>query len=146
MSSDDVNRTQSIQLQDIDLVELFAAGPEAAAAAFPAHPDIETEFIAQISDLEALTYQGVDGFVAGWADWLGPWSSYKVTLVEVIPAGENQVVALSHAQARTSHDGVLIEHDPAAILTFRDGLIARARFFMDGADALAAAGVSRAGT
>jgi len=68
------------------------------------------------------------------------YESYLITPEEFIDAGD-QVLMLVHVRARTIRDGVGVEHAPAALFEVRDGRIHRARFFLERALALAAAGM-----
>ena len=143
MTAENVERARAAWLGATDLFELLARGPESVAEIFPAlHPRVTTEFIGQSPEL-AVSYEGIDGLYEGWRDWLGPWSSYVIRMDDVYDTDTNDVVVAGSAAARTSRDGVLMEHRPAAILTFdEDGLITRVRFYVEVTDALRAAGLA----
>ena len=73
---------------------------------------------------------------AGATGWM-PYESYRVRIEDPIDAGD-EVITVVRAKARTSRDGVLIEHSAAAAWTVRDGRVARVRFFLNPADILPA--------
>jgi ketosteroid isomerase-like protein len=102
-------------------------------------PDAEMRFYPD--DLGQLgTRRGVDGFAAAWRDWLEPWESYRYEVEDYVDAGGGVIVALARVRAVTRRDGVEVRHTPAAVCTVRDGQIARVGFYLDRAEALAAAG------
>lgn len=86
-------------------------------------------------------YRGLDGFLEGWAEWMGPWASYEVDLHELRDAGE-RVVALVTLRGETLHDRVQIEQPGAAILTIADARVVRVEFHLDQREALERAGLS----
>ena len=132
----------------VDLVELFREGPSAMAgpadieiSAFSGDADIE--FVGQaVGPLRDRRLTGVEGLIEGWRDWLEPWASYVMETEQVIDAGA-YVVSLIHVRAKTSHDGVEVEHDPAAVWTVEDGVVVAVTFYLDRDQALEAAGLSR---
>jgi ketosteroid isomerase-like protein len=64
-----------------------------------------------------------------------------LSVEDVVDAGDEDVLVLTHVRARTHRDGVLVEHDPAAAITVRDGTVVRARFFLERSAALDALGL-----
>jgi ketosteroid isomerase-like protein len=142
MSSQNPPRDRAIWLGEFDVAELLGQGPEGVAKMFPLlRPDVKSEFIAQTPGV-SLSYEGVDGLYEGWREWLGPWSSYVLKMRDLVEASPHEMVVMGRAEARTSRDSVVMEHRPAAVLTFDDeGLVSRVRFFIDSDDALRAAGV-----
>jgi ketosteroid isomerase-like protein len=125
---------------DVDLVPLARAGNldrAIDAAAFA--PDVEVFFATPSGPL--TPYRGLDGLVAGWRDWLIPWTSYAVDIEELVDAGE-RVVALGTLRGRTQHDGVEVQQPGAAVATVSDGKIVRLEFHLDHRGALESAGVS----
>ena len=124
------------------MVEFLRAGaPLPSDQAARIHPEIEIEFATSSPGVPPLHYRGVDGFIEGWSDWLTPFDRYELELRDFIDAGD-EIVVLAHVRARTHRDGVLVEHDPAAVMTVRDERVVRARFFLEHDAALAAAGVA----
>ena len=48
-----------------------------------------------------------------------------------------------HVRAKTSHDGVEVDHDPAAVPTVEDGVVVAVTFYLDRDRRSGAAGLSR---
>jgi ketosteroid isomerase-like protein len=145
MSAENVELVRSLQPTDVDLVELF--GGEATATALTAgnnpgivSPDAAIEFVAAEPGLSRPQYRGVEGLIEGWRDWLEGWDSYVLRVEELLDAG-GQVVALVRIKARTTRDGVEVEHAPAAVWTIEDGTVVGLTFYLNREQALAAAGL-----
>ena len=67
---------KTLQPAEADLVEMFA---DASAVPLgtpdelsPFADDFQVEFVSNVAEAERLSYRGLDGFVAGWRDWLEP--------------------------------------------------------------------------
>ena len=104
--------------------------------------DAEIEFVAlESGPLRDRRLIGIEGLIEGWRDWLEPWASYVMESEDVIDAVEH-VVSLIRVRAKTTHDGVEIEHSPAAVWTIEDGMVAAVTFYLDRDQALRAAGLS----
>jgi ketosteroid isomerase-like protein len=128
----------------IDMVEFVGAGTrfgEAASEWLAA--DVEIVFLSGAPGVPDLAFRGLDGFVDGWRDWLTPFASYMLDVQEVVDAGAEDVLVLTHVRARTHRDDVLVEHDPAAAITIRDERVVRVRFFLERSGALEALGLTR---
>ena len=148
MTRENVEVVRAIQpAGSLDLVELFRAGPSAGVgpegidvAAISSDADIQ--FMAlESGPLQDRQLIGVEGLIEGWRDWLEPWQSYVMESEDVIDAGE-QVVSLIRVRAKTSHDGVEVEHSPAAVWTVEDRMVVAVTFYLDRDQALEAAGLS----
>jgi ketosteroid isomerase-like protein len=86
------------------------------------------------------TFRGIDGFRDAWSDGLDPFDAYSVEVEEVRQAGDH-VVALARHTARPKGTRATVEGAAAAVMTFRDGKLARIEFNLDQAAALRAAGL-----
>jgi ketosteroid isomerase-like protein len=143
MSAENVELIRATFPQEIDIAEIFASddpvrgfiGNVGAVA-----EDLEVEFGGSASGALGQRYQGLEGLVAGWRDWLTPWESYLLEVEDVLDAGD-QVVTLVRVRAKTSRHGVEVEHRPAAVWTLRDGKLTAVRFFLERTEALAFAGL-----
>jgi ketosteroid isomerase-like protein len=129
---------RTLLLSESDMVDFVAnplayVGPERLAVL---HPEIRCRWISRAQSTEQ---QGRAGFVEGWRDWLEPYSRYYLTTEELLDMGD-RVVSLVNVVALTRHDGVELSHSPAAVWTFRDGLIVDVAFYLDRDTALAEAG------
>jgi ketosteroid isomerase-like protein len=145
MSRENVELVKSLQPSEVDLVERLAEadGGEdflAPGAAFEIFAeDLDVQFIAA-SSAQQPQYRGGEGVLEGWRDWLSPWASYRLEAEDFLDGGD-EVVVLVRVRARTVHDGVDIEHAPAAVWTFEDGKVVRIRFFLEREEALKAVGL-----
>src|SRR4051812_37117613 len=70
---------------------------------------------------------GKDAVRAYLQDWLDMFDDLKVELLELIDAGENQVVAVLRFGGRAKLSGVETDLTFATVYTIRDGKIARGR-------------------
>jgi ketosteroid isomerase-like protein len=124
---------------DVDLVELFrdddrwSAFVETVGHFF--HPDCE--FVAPRGAF-AASRVGLDGFRAGWLDWLTPWATYRVEIEQAIDCGDRVVILPSDFGGRGSHE---VRAIGGAVWTVRDERIVRVEFYLDRAEALAAVGL-----
>src|SRR5215207_11592654 len=74
-------------------------------------------------------------------DWLDTFDGFTARPVELIDAGENQVVAVIRISGRAKLSGVETDLTYAAVLGIRDGRIARGREYATRDEALEAAGL-----
>lgn len=136
MSNLDVIR--DVLFSEADMVDFVAqpseyVGPERLAAL---HPEIRSAWIAPGQRTE---YEGLAGFVEGWRDWVEPYTRYEMSTERLVDRGD-RVVSLVNVVAVTRHDRVQITHSPAAVWTFRDGVVVEAEFYLDREQALEAVG------
>ena len=129
--------------EEIDLVEVLASEDPIATLIGDARDhiasDLEVVFGGSQSGAPERHYQGLEGFLQGWADWLEPWDTYRIKLDELFDAGD-KVVTFVTVHARTGRHGVELEHQPAAVWTVRDGKLRAVHFFLERKDALEFAG------
>ena len=76
-------------------------------------------------------------------DWVEPWQDYRIELIRLIDAGD-RIVMCTRQTATHPAGGDVISMEMHAVCTSRDGKLLEARWFMDEAEALGAAGVSPA--
>jgi ketosteroid isomerase-like protein len=122
------------------MVALFADLQLPAEASALFEPDFESIFVAA-APAPTMRNRGFDGLVALWRDWLDAYDRYEVAIESVLDAGAQQVV-LVRVHGRTARDGVELEHAPAVVWTFAGGRVTRLAFYLDRAEALAAAGLA----
>jgi ketosteroid isomerase-like protein len=84
---------------------------------------------------------GKDAVRAYVQDWLDMFDDIKVEPVELIDAGEDQVIAVLRGSGRAKLSGVETDLTYAALYTIRDGKIARGREYWTKEQALEAAGL-----
>jgi ketosteroid isomerase-like protein len=85
---------------------------------------------------------GKDAVRAYVQDWQDTFDDLTSELVELIDAGEDNVVAVFRNRGRAKLSGVETELTYAALYTFRDGKVARGREYWTREEALEAAGLS----
>jgi ketosteroid isomerase-like protein len=90
---------------------------------------------------QRLTYEGVDGYIEAWQEWLTPYESYRAETEEYIDAGD-KVVMLVRQLGQTKTGGVPIEAESAVVFSFRAGKLSRLEFYLDRDRAMKAAGLS----
>jgi ketosteroid isomerase-like protein len=86
------------------------------------------------------TYAGLEGFRKNWLDWLEPWATYRSTYERLIDVGEHVVVLLRNHGRREGME-TEVELIGAAILTFREGKLARWGDYVERATAFEAVGL-----
>jgi ketosteroid isomerase-like protein len=130
MSDADVALVRALQPgPDVDLAFLFTdpvAWSEFAenAAAFFAD---DFECAAVGAPQGKLEGKGFEGLRDLFAEWLGPWSSYKSTVEDVSGTGE-KVMVLVRDRGVSKHDGVEVELLAASVWTMRDGRVTHVEF------------------
>ncbi len=143
--SDNLELVKSLMPDEIDLVDVLKRDdPGSMFTGNPAEkvaPDVEVLFVGPDTVGAALTFQGLDGLIEGWRDWLLPWHSYRLVPEQYIDAGDN-VVMHARVAARTERHGVDVEHSPSSVWTVKDGRIVAVRFFLSRSDALSFAGLA----
>jgi ketosteroid isomerase-like protein len=84
---------------------------------------------------------GKDAMRAYMQDWIDTFDDPKIEAVELIDAGDDQVIAMLHASGRAKLSGVETDLTYAALYTIRDGKVARGREYWTKEQALEAAGL-----
>jgi ketosteroid isomerase-like protein len=99
-------------------------------------------------DIRPMTpgYQGIihgkDAVIAFWRDYLDTWDEYVLEPIEILEAGEDQVVVVADERGHGQESGASFERRSATIFTLRAGSLVRLEFFRTPEDALEAAGLS----
>lgn len=118
-----------------DPVETFTGGNTERIA-----PDLEVLFAPSQTGGPGLAFEGIEGLIEGWRDWLSPWHTYLFRVEQIIDAGDHVVVHV-HISGRTERHGVDIQHSPSSVWTVKDGMLVAVRFFLEQHDALRFAGL-----
>jgi ketosteroid isomerase-like protein len=141
MSQRNVDLVNALIPQGTDIAPLFR-DDRAFAQVREALAPVITEDFENLVFLpgQTRTDRGADGLRTNWLDWLEPWASYRVSVEEVIDLG-GRVLVLSRHSGRRNDTEAEVEMVAAAILTFRDGRVARWEDYADRAAGLEAAGV-----
>ena len=85
---------------------------------------------------------GKDALRVFGQDWLDTFDEFKVEPVELIDAGDDNVIAVRRVSGRAKLSGVETDMTYAELSTLRDGKIARGRQYFTRDEALEAAGLS----
>jgi ketosteroid isomerase-like protein len=137
----------ALLLREAMTAESFAEriGDDSALADFEqsvgrfCHEDFETAMVSGGSGLRN-EYRGADGFVSAWRDWVQPFESFRIVIGHEMEATEDALLGLAQQTGVLSGGGE-VRSDAAAVMFFRDGLLARVEFHMDRAEARRAAGM-----
>jgi ketosteroid isomerase-like protein len=117
------------------LAEAAAAGDYQAAAA-DLDPNVE------IDDTDITESTGADSFNEWLARWDEAWESWRIEGLELLPVGEDKVLALFRMIVRGKGSGIELGRDDALLGEFRDGKIARLGYYNDQQQAREAAGLT----
>ena len=109
------------------------------------HQEVEwdaTRVAEAIPDAADL-YFGHDGVRAYWRRWLSAWSDLQFEIEDVVDAGDEVVLLIGNQTQWGRQSGIAIELPPyGAVFTVQGGMITRVRWYLNQAEALAAAGLS----
>jgi ketosteroid isomerase-like protein len=100
-------------------------------------PELEVAFIGP-DPLFRNTYDGVEGFMQGWSDWLEAFTSFRLELEYLIESGE-VVVTMVRQFATPAGTSTEIETEGGAAWWFQQGQVRRVEFHLDREQALEAA-------
>jgi ketosteroid isomerase-like protein len=84
---------------------------------------------------------GVDAMRAYAQDWQDTFDDFTSEPVELVDAGEDNVIAITRVSGRAKLSGVETDLTYAALYTFRDGMVVRGREYWTRDEALEAAGL-----
>ncbi len=105
------------------------------------HPD--AVFHSAVTNVVGETFNGRDEILAVFDRWDEEWSAIRWEIDELIDAGDQTVVSLHRVIATGRASGVETVRELGAVTEVRDGLVTSQRIYLDRAQALSAAGVSR---
>jgi ketosteroid isomerase-like protein len=106
--------------------------------------DPEIEWHATVGGIdEGRVYRGPDEVAKAFADYFETWERIELRADEFLDAGGEEVVVLWHEVAKGRESGAVVETDTGTVNTIRDGKIVRVRSFMERAEALRVAGLSK---
>jgi ketosteroid isomerase-like protein len=91
---------------------------------------------------DADVYRGPDGFFKWLGVWGESWESWRFEGLEILPAGEEHVVALFQMFARGRGSGVEIGRRDGVAYTLRNGKIVRMEYYNDQQRAREAVGLA----
>ena len=96
-----------------------------------------------VDAIESGEYTGIAEVSAAWRTWLQAWDGFSVEAEEVVAGSDGRYVVMQLFRGKGKASGLESEERSAAVVTMRDGLIARMEGFWDRDAALQAAGVER---
>jgi hypothetical protein len=103
-------------------------------------PDIELDCPEVLPDIDGV-YKGTEAVLGWWEEWLAAWEVVKFDY-QLIDAGD-QVVALVDQRMRGRSSGIEIPMGKYAhILTYRNGLLVRWKFYLRQSEALKSVGLA----
>ena len=103
-------------------------------------PDVKIAMVAPGGWGQEQEREGLDGYMAGWDDWLAPFESFHLEFEELVDAGDH-VVVLVRQFATPKGATAALENPGAAVFRFREGKVERIEFHLDRDDAFRAAGL-----
>ena len=104
------------------------------------HPDAVYDASERILNPEV--YRGHEELRRFGAEIMRDWRSFTIELQDLIPVGDDRVIALHHSTAVGQSSGVEVqETDSATVWTVRDGQVVHARLYLDRRAAFAEAGI-----
>ena len=111
-------------------------------AVLQAISDPEIEYTSRFTAVEGKTYRGH----AGWSDYLADlkaaWEDFRLTIEELVPAGEEKLMAAGRVKAVARGSSVPIDQRVFAAWEFRDNKAVRGRTCASRQEALEAVGLS----
>jgi ketosteroid isomerase-like protein len=87
-------------------------------------------------------FSGVDGLREGWEVWMEPWDEFRVSVEDVVDAGDGQILVLASAIARLRGTGAELPQEVAQLCRVVDGRIAAVGFYLDQGQARRDAGLA----
>ena len=75
-------------------------------------------------------FRGVEGFVAGWREWIAPWEEYRVVTEKLVDAGEGKVLLLALNTGRLEGGGE-ISQESAAIYSLAGDKVTAIDHYLD---------------
>jgi ketosteroid isomerase-like protein len=76
-------------------------------------------------------FEGPEGFIDGWRDFLDTFSSFRNEIVEFVEVDPDTILILSRQRAITTTGGVEMDNDAGAIFRFEGGRLRRIEFHLD---------------
>jgi ketosteroid isomerase-like protein len=127
------------QEENLEMMRRFA---EATARG---HPDAAEALLGssvEIDDMDIPDADGHDSFHDWQERWNESWESWRLEGLELLPSGEDKVLALFRMIVKGKGSGIELSRDDALLAEFAGGKIVRLGYYNDQAQALEAAGLS----
>jgi ketosteroid isomerase-like protein len=107
--------------------------------------DLEVRFVIPgDSGVEVMEqeFHGIDGLRQGWGVWMQPWEEFRVTVEDLIDAGNGTVLVLASAIGLMRGTGAKLPQEVAALSRVKDGRIVEVGYYLDQAQARRDAGLA----
>jgi ketosteroid isomerase-like protein len=128
--------------ENVELVRAtYRAGPTGFFELLDGEVEVDASAVPAIPDHPEHIH-GKDAVIDFYRRYWGTWDDYVLEPVEVIDAGEDQVVVRHYERGSGRGSGAPFERRWAVIWTLRAGKLTRLRFFNTREEALEAAGLS----
>jgi ketosteroid isomerase-like protein len=126
------------QETNLELMRRFAAATvkgqaDAAEALLGANVEID--------DRDIPDADGHDSFREWQKRWNASWESWRIEGLELLPSGDDKVLALFRMVVKGKGSGIELTRDDALLAEFADGKIVRLGYYNDQAQARGAAGL-----
>jgi ketosteroid isomerase-like protein len=116
---------------------------EATAAGEYQRVEAELDASVEIDDTDITESTGADSFHQWLARWDAAWESWRIEGLELLPSGDDKLLALFRMIVKGKGSGIELDRDDALLAEFReDGKIVRLGYYNDQQQALEAAGLS----
>ena len=106
-----------------------------------AAPDLVTVMVGSARGGLSGTFEGPEGFIEGWRDFLDTFATFRNEIVDYVEASPDTILILSRQRATTATGGVEMDNEAAAIFRFGDGQLREIEFHLDREAAERAAGI-----
>jgi ketosteroid isomerase-like protein len=93
-----------------------------------------------LNPIDEAASSGFDAMRADYERWASPFKEFRVTIEEIIDAGD-QVVVVAHHQGRGRVSGVEVDTRFYEVYTLREGKVLRVDEYTEREEALEAAGL-----
>jgi ketosteroid isomerase-like protein len=131
------------QNRDLEVIrELYAHWERGDFTYWEAFAD-DYVMVLAVDEIEPGEYTGIAEVSAAWRTWLQAWDGFSIEAEEVVAGSHGRYVVMQLFRGKGKASGLESEERSAAVVTMRDGLIARMEGFWDRDAALQAAGVER---
>jgi ketosteroid isomerase-like protein len=129
----------------VEMGELMRDDQHWALHAHKFSPDLEVRFMNPGDiDVEVMQqeFHGLDGLRQGWDVWMEPWDEFRITVDDVIDAGNGKILVLASAVGLMRGTGAEVPQEVASLSRIEDGRITGVGFYLDQAQARRDAGLA----
>jgi hypothetical protein len=88
-----------------------------------------------------LEFNGIDGLIEAWRDWLSPFETYRIEIEGFEDAGDRALILVRQIASPRGTDAVIADPGAAVVWT-REGKLTRVEFHMNRDEARRVAGLT----